>query len=54
VKKTFGEPIHVHHDHGFPSLKVNAARSIGVTPDRLYLMMANMTSNIWTTKVDRP
>lgn len=54
VKKTFGEPIHVYHDHGFPSLKVNAARSIGVTPDRLYLMMANMTSNIWTMKVDRP
>lgn len=52
VKKTFGEPIHVYHDHGFPSLKVNALRSIGVTPDRLYLMMANMTSNIWTTEVD--
>ena len=51
-KKTFGEPIHIYHDRGFPSLKVNPARSIGLTPDRLYLFMATMTSNLWTMKVN--
>lgn len=52
LKKTFGEPIHVYHDHGFPSLRANPMRSIGVTPDRLYLVLASMTSNIWTTEAD--
>jgi Tol biopolymer transport system component len=51
-KRTFGEPIHVYHNRGFPSLRVNPTRTIDITSDRLYLMMANMTANIWTTKVD--
>lgn len=51
-KGTFGEPIHVYHNQGFPSLRINPTRTIDITSDRLYLMMANMTANIWTTTVD--
>jgi hypothetical protein len=51
-KRTFGEPIHVYHNQGFPTLRINPTRTIDITSDRLYLMMANMTANIWTTKVD--
>jgi Tol biopolymer transport system component len=54
ARKTFGKPIHVYHDRAFPSLKASPGRSIAVTPDRLYLMMATTESNIWTMKIDRP
>ena len=51
-KTSFGQPKPVLHDHAFPSMKRNPSRSIGVTPDRLYLLMSTMASNVWTMKVD--
>lgn len=53
AQKKFGEPVPVYHDHGFPSLKVNPARSIAVTSDRIYLFMSSTSSNIWKMKLDR-
>jgi len=50
---TFGEPIHVFHDPGVPSVKTSTCRTIGVTPDRLHLLMARAESNIWTMTLDR-
>ncbi len=52
--RSFGEPMHVYHGRSFPSLKINPARAIGITPDRIYLFMASMSSNVWAMKVDRP
>ena len=52
--KKFGEPVHIYHNRGFPSLKVNPARSMAITPNRMYLFMVTMSSNIWTMKVDAP
>ena len=50
---TFGEPIHVFHDPGVPPVKTSTSRTIGVTPDRLHLLMARAESNIWTMTLDR-
>jgi hypothetical protein len=44
----------VYHSQGSPSLKLSPAKIIGVTPDRLYFMLASVTSNVWTMKVDDP
>ena len=49
---TFGEPIHVYHDPGVPSVKTSTTKAIGVTPDRLYILMATAESNIWTMRLD--
>jgi Tol biopolymer transport system component len=46
-----GGPVHVYHDPGHPSIKATPARSLAVTSDRLYLMMATTESNIWTLKL---
>ncbi|MGE5362374.1 MAG: hypothetical protein ACM3NQ_25440 [Bacteroidales bacterium] len=51
--KRFGPPIHVYHDSGTPSLEASSSRSIAVTPERLYLMLASATSSVWTMKFDR-
>ncbi len=54
LTKALGAPIHVYHDHGFPSLRANPVRTFAVTADRLYLMMAEMSSNVWTATLDLP
>ena len=51
--RRFGEPVHVFHDPGVPSVKRSTTRTIGVTPDRLYLLMATADSSIWTMTLDR-
>jgi Tol biopolymer transport system component len=52
--KVSGEPVSVRHSHGSPSLKQSPVRLIAVTPDRLYLMLASVKSDVWTLKVDDP
>ena len=51
--RRFGPPVHVFHDPGSPSLRAAPARKIGVTPDRLYLMMASSASSIWSFQTPR-
>jgi hypothetical protein len=36
-----------------PSMKINPAKGIGVTADRLYLLLADIRSDIWTMKLIR-
>ncbi len=53
ARKTFGNPMHVYHDRAASTLKASPGRSIAITPDRLYLMMATMASNIWMMETGR-
>ena len=51
--RAVGEPRPVLHLHGMPSMRLNPWKGIGITSDRLYLMLVgNFKSDIWTMQVD--
>jgi Tol biopolymer transport system component/predicted Ser/Thr protein kinase len=54
VKRSFGEPMAVFHLHGTQMMKLNPSKGMGVTPDRLYLLLGQITADVWTMKLDRP
>ena len=52
--KLAADPIAVFHSHHVPDLSGIPGATVGVTPNQLYLTLADVRGDIWTMMVERP